>query len=84
MILPGFTDLELVVADPLFTAVGLHRQLNLGDRKEVRPERVGTADVLTHMPSRVAATIGSAKGDRPQSRLCRYCLIGVLLVTVIG
>jgi hypothetical protein len=36
------------------------------------------------MPSRVAATIGSAKGDCPQSRLRRYCLTGVLLVTVIG
>jgi hypothetical protein len=84
MILAGFTDLKLVVTDPFLTAVGLHRLLNLGDRKEVRPERVGTADVLTHMPSRVAATIGSANGDRPQSRLCRYYVIGVLLVTVIG
>jgi hypothetical protein len=35
------------------------------------------ADVLTHMPSRLTATIRSANGDRPQSRLCRFCLIGV-------
>src|SRR6476661_7577754 len=84
MFLPGFADLKLVVTDPVLTAVGLHRPLKLGDRKEVRPERVRTADVLTHMPSRVAATIGSTNGDRPQSRRCRYGLIGVLLATVIG
>lgn len=43
----------------------------------MRLERVRMADVLTHMPSRLTATIRSANGDRPQSRLCRFCLIGV-------
>ncbi len=57
-----FADLKLIVTDPAFTTIGIYRTLDPGDRKQVRPERVGPVDILTYMPRRITLDNGDHRG----------------------